>query len=592
MLYLDSYVKQTAVRYFLILSSTLLSPDLSAQTGPNSPSTVTNNAVIGANVWGNPAQVVNSDNQYADVNTKGVTQYLSGTGFGFAIPATEQIDGIQLELEKSTTSYTSVAVLNDWATGMTRTITAGVARCMVVSIVLENGLGPRDVTALTYGGQALTQITEDYVGASNGFMGKIEYWRLMETGIAAAANTSFVITFDGTSLLENWEALSSAVYQHVDQTVPVANSQNFTSNNANNPITMSPGFTVDLGNMAISTVFCGNNRTPAATAGQSNNFSINSGFTEVIDTYSAGTAAPGSGGCFQIAHKSIVTAGTEAPTYTFAGTPNRQVAICLQLQKIREADHSVRLLKGGVITGNDYAQTTAAWGASDTYVVYGGPADLWGSTWTYNDVNATNFGAVVSASVQNGTARIDHIRITVYTSAILPVELLDFSCQNNGGQNILSWHTASELNSSHFELERATDNLQFEMIGTVPAQGNSRNKKSYSLIDDKPFDGINYYRLKQMDLDRHFEYSQIIFQNNKNESEQPFFVFPNPSDSEVQISRPADKLELYNSGLKLVRTFFPSELSFSLSGLADGTYYLTYFEKGVRKAKVIQKQSR
>jgi hypothetical protein len=82
-------------------------------------------------------------------------------------------------------------------------------------------------------------------------------------------------------------------------------------------------------------------------------------------------------------------------------------------------DAEVRLVKGGVIDGDDKADVGTAWPASFGAKTYGGPSDLWGLTLTADDVNASNFGAALRAYC-NATAaepRVDYISLTVYYTA-------------------------------------------------------------------------------------------------------------------------------------------------------------------------------
>ncbi len=87
----------------------------------------------------------------------------------------------------------------------------------------------------------------------------------------------------------------------------------------------------------------------------------------------------------------------------------------------RVNDNSVRLVKGGTISGDDKS-TGAGWPSSDAYITYGGPSDTWGLSWNYSDINSADFGVVISAihdgSSHSRTAYIDHIRITVYYNLI------------------------------------------------------------------------------------------------------------------------------------------------------------------------------
>ena len=78
-------------------------------------------------------------------------------------------------------------------------------------------------------------------------------------------------------------------------------------------------------------------------------------------------------------------------------------------------DNSIKIVKGGVIGGTEQ-NASAAWPAGDTYATFGSSTNLWGLTWTPADINASNFGMVISCAslLANSIAYIDHIRITVY----------------------------------------------------------------------------------------------------------------------------------------------------------------------------------
>jgi len=78
-------------------------------------------------------------------------------------------------------------------------------------------------------------------------------------------------------------------------------------------------------------------------------------------------------------------------------------------------DSRVRIVKGGTV-GTDEHADGATWPTTDTVVTYGGLGDLWGETWTAADVNAANFGVVISATDSLDTAAVDHITMTVHYS--------------------------------------------------------------------------------------------------------------------------------------------------------------------------------
>jgi hypothetical protein len=92
------------------------------------------------------------------------------------------------------------------------------------------------------------------------------------------------------------------------------------------------------------------------------------------------------------------------------------------------------------------------------------------------------------------------------TATILPIELVEFDVNTEGGKNLLSWLTASEKDNSHFDIERSTDGTTFHNIGQV--RGNNK-PSSYQYVDASPFT-LSYYRLKQVDFDGTATYSKVV----------------------------------------------------------------------------------
>lgn len=79
-------------------------------------------------------------------------------------------------------------------------------------------------------------------------------------------------------------------------------------------------------------------------------------------------------------------------------------------------DHAIRIVKGSTILATDKS-AAGTWGTALSYASYGGPGDLWGSTWTAADVNSADFGAALSVrydTAGNDWPRVDHARVTVY----------------------------------------------------------------------------------------------------------------------------------------------------------------------------------
>lgn len=119
----------------------------------------------------------------------------------------------------------------------------------------------------------------------------------------------------------------------------------------------------------------------------------------------------------------------------------------------------------------------------------------------------------------------------------LPVELIFFSVHSiENKTNKLRWQTASELNNMGFEIERSDDGTDWETINSVQGNGTTNIIQSYSFIDNRPLVGYNYYRLKQIDYDGKFEYSDIQSVLLGDIKQANMQVYPNPNDGQFTLS--------------------------------------------------------
>lgn len=185
----------------------------------------------------------------------------------------------------------------------------------------------------------------------------------------------------------------------------------------------------------------------------------------------------------------------------------------------------------------------------------------------------------------------------VYADAVFPVTLLSFNGQYEGNKVPLKWATATEQNSSHFDIERSTDGQKYETIGQVKAGGNTATKLDYSFIDNNlPAQNIFYYRLKQVDFDEKFVYSDIV-SIKKKERDPSVKMFPNPADSEITIFGVADnaQIEVYNEIGQLVKTVhsLSSGSKMTITDLPKGVYFVKLTNKeisgNIQTARFIKK---
>jgi hypothetical protein len=133
--------------------------------------------------------------------------------------------------------------------------------------------------------------------------------------------------------------------------------------------------------------------------------------------------------------------------------------------------------------------------------------------------------------------------IAAYTTAsTLPVSLTSFTATASKDFNQLSWTTASESNNRGFEVQRSVDGQEFTNLAFVSskaAQGNSSISLSYNFEDKTAPAGTLYYRLKQVDLNGNFEYSDIKSVRN-NLTEISAKLYPNPVQHDLIISIPLE----------------------------------------------------
>ena len=127
------------------------------------------------------------------------------------------------------------------------------------------------------------------------------------------------------------------------------------------------------------------------------------------------------------------------------------------------------------------------------------------------------------------------LSVTINSCSTLPVDLISFEGKMLlGGTNELNWITASEKNNDHFEIESSSDARSFETIGWTEGKGTVYAEQRYKFTDTNPKADLTYYRLKQMDSNKTFEYSAIIAVKNEAVAKS-FVIYPNPAVNELGI---------------------------------------------------------
>ena len=187
---------------------------------------------------------------------------------------------------------------------------------------------------------------------------------------------------------------------------------------------------------------------------------------------------------------------------------------------------------------------------------------------------------------------------------LLPVQLKYFTAQLNNNKVDLKWVTATEINTSHFVIEKSFDGRNFSDAGTVFAFGNTTEEKNYNFIDN--INGsqaaVIYYRLRSVDIDGKFDYSatRIIRIGKQTEQAITILTYPNPVSNELRITLPDNwqnkkvTFEIFNTnGQASKRTENENSgqtETLNVSNLARGLYFVRVICEGQTAQQKIVKQ--
>lgn len=178
----------------------------------------------------------------------------------------------------------------------------------------------------------------------------------------------------------------------------------------------------------------------------------------------------------------------------------------------------------------------------------------------------------------------------------LPVTLKYFTAEKEGTAAQLNWISLNERSLKGFELQRSSDGKKWNAIGFINSRasgGNSTSELSYSFKDDSPLEGINFYRLSQMDRDGHQEYSKVQTLNFGTEP-NAISIYPNPVLSGISINglKGNSTIKLININGAVVQEgkAATSVAQIDIASVPAGIYYLQIINEstGISTFKVIK----
>jgi photosystem II stability/assembly factor-like uncharacterized protein len=213
-----------------------------------------------------------------------------------------------------------------------------------------------------------------------------------------------------------------------------------------------------------------------------------------------------------------------------------------------------------------------------------------GSNWTtQNSGTNSHLSSIFFTDANNGWA-VGSQGTILYTSngGVIPVELTAFTASTSNSKVTLNWTTATETNNSGFEIQRKLDNSDWERICFVEGYGTTTEPKEYSYVDDiSSITASSFaYRLKQIDFDGSYEYSEVLYLDNFTPSDFALHQnFPNPFNpvTIIRYSIPLKsqvEIVIYNTLGEKVKQLVSEEkeagsysVEFNASSLPSGNYF-------------------
>ena len=226
-------------------------------------------------------------------------------------------------------------------------------------------------------------------------------------------------------------------------------------------------------------------------------------------------------------------------------------------------NHAVRKINtNGIIS--TVAGTSGVQGTSGD----GGPATS-AKLWFPVDVTVDGYNLYITSPYNN------NIRKVTFPSPVLPLQYLKLSASVENAKTIIRWQTVNERDADFFEVQRNDSINTFKTIGYVKATAGYASASAYQYIDSFPHRGPNSYRLKQVNKDKRFNFSTILYVlfNDRNTS-----VFPNPAGSSIFIQSPAkiQQIRLTDVSGRNIKSFRPNASNrYSLEDVPNGLYFMT-----------------
>jgi surface protein len=237
---------------------------------------------------------------------------------------------------------------------------------------------------------------------------------------------------------------------------------------------------------------------------------------------------------------------------------------------LKQGSNMLNMLDLSGMSCNNYSSTLVGWQINNPTILnqsLGAVSQKYGT----NAITARNLlintqGWTIAGDIPSG---LD------CSISFLPIELMFFTAQPNGKQVQLNWSTALELNNNKFIIEHSIDGLDFSTLSEMKSKGNLNSITNYEYSHTNIESGLHYYRLKQVDLDGQYAYTdirEVKIIGNLNDIQ----IYPNPSSDIVNVTNCEGNFYLISDvNGKIVKEGNINLGNISIYSLPPGYYYLT-----------------
>ena len=271
----------------------------------------------------------------------------------------------------------------------------------------------------------------------------------------------------------------------------------------------------------------------------------------------------------------------------------------VDIETILNGQTLVALYQGGVGDGADRLQEQFILNGTNLASIFSGGN---GDGADQSILNTILNGMELSLVYAGGTG--DGATFTLYKGPLdielpdsqLPIELLDFDVFKEGESVRLEWETLIEIDNDYFLIERTKNFTSIESIGQVYSKGNGEGHQ-YLTYDESPYEGVSYYRLRQVDFNGEFSFTDWKVVDFEQKETLELSIYPNPSyDGQGILSVFSERnnditeVQVFNANGQLIwrkpmlnATSNSDEIHIDIGADQSGTYFIKVFFKDDRE---------